>query len=91
MREQSWLHVAPLGATVKEEPIRFEERPTCTVREACYAAGLGKSKMHQLISGGAVESISVGRRRLVKVPSLLKYLNAPTDLPKGPMCRNVKP
>ena len=49
-------------------------RLTCTVREACSATGIGKTKMHELISGGAVESAKVGRRRLVKVPSLLRLV-----------------
>jgi hypothetical protein len=30
--------------------------------------------MNELISGGAVESIKIGRRRLVKVPSLLRLV-----------------
>jgi hypothetical protein len=31
--------------------------------------------MHELISGGAVESAKIGRRRLVKVPSLLRLVD----------------
>jgi excisionase family DNA binding protein len=55
--------------------IRFEERPTCTVAEACNAIGLGKTKFYELMGKGAVETIRVGRRRLVRVPSLLQFLN----------------
>jgi hypothetical protein len=55
-------------------PIRFEERPTCTVSEACSAAGFGRTKLYELIDGGAVESILIGRRRLVRVASLLRLL-----------------
>jgi hypothetical protein len=55
-------------------PIRFEERPTCTVSEACSAAGFGRTKLYELIDGGAVESVLIGRRRLVRVPSLLRLL-----------------
>jgi len=55
--------------------IPFQERPTCTVAEACDAVGLGKTKFYELMGAGAVKTISVGRRRLVCVPSLLRFLN----------------
>jgi len=55
--------------------IPFHERPTCTVAEACDAIGLGKTKFYELMGAGAVETISVGRRRLVRVPSLLRFLD----------------
>lgn len=60
-------------------PIRFEERPTCTVSEACSAAGFGRTKLYELIDGGAVESVLIGRRRLVRVPSLLRLLAPPNS------------
>jgi excisionase family DNA binding protein len=77
MSETSWLDVPPSHDVANRKAIRFEERPTCTVKEACAAVGLGKTKIHELIGGGAVESVKVGRRRLVNVPSLLRYLSAP--------------
>ncbi len=55
--------------------IRFDERPTCTIAEACSAAGLGKTKFYELMGEGAIETIRIGRRRLVRVPSLLQFLN----------------
>src|ERR1700733_12181733 len=57
---------------VKEIP--FMERPTCTIKEACKASGMGRTKFYELIKGGELKMISVGRRRLVQVPSLLKFL-----------------
>jgi excisionase family DNA binding protein len=77
MREGSWLDVPSGEQVASRKAIRFEERPTCTVKEACAAVGLGKTKLHELIGGGAVQSVKVGRRRLVNVRSLLKYLSAP--------------
>jgi len=77
MSESLALHAPPGQPAASLKTIRFEERPTCTVKEACAAAGLGKTKLHELIGDGAVESVKVGRRRLVKVPSLLRYLSAP--------------
>ena len=34
--------------------IPFQERPTCTVAEACHAAGFGKTKLYELMDGGSV-------------------------------------
>jgi len=76
MSETSWLDVPSSDRAASRKAIRFEERPTCTVKEACAAVGIGKTKMHELIGGGAVGSVKVGRRRLVTVPSLLRYLSA---------------
>ncbi|MBS0471295.1 MAG: helix-turn-helix domain-containing protein [Proteobacteria bacterium] len=54
--------------------IPFAERPTCTVAEACSAVGFGKTKLYELLDGGAVDSVRIGRRRLIRVPSLLQFL-----------------
>ena len=54
--------------------VPFVERPTCTIAEACSAVGFGKTKLYELLDGGAVDSIRIGRRRLVRVPSLLRFL-----------------
>lgn len=54
--------------------IPFMQRPTCTIKEACRAAGMGRTKFYELIKGGELKVVSVGRRRLVQVPSLLKFL-----------------
>jgi len=62
--------------------IRFMERPTCTIKEACKASGIGRTKFYELIKGGELKMVSVGRRRLVQVPSLLKFLglDAPANM-----------
>jgi excisionase family DNA binding protein len=52
----------------------FVQRPTCTIAEACDAVGLGRTKLYELIGGGEVDTISIGRRRLVRVDSLLRLL-----------------
>lgn len=80
MSDGSWLDIPSSEQVASRKAIRFEERPTCTVKEACAAVGLGKTKLHELIGGGAVQSVKVGRRRLVNVPSLLKYLSAPNSV-----------
>lgn len=54
--------------------IPFVQRLTCTIKEACKVSGMGRTKFYELIKGGELKTISVGRRRLVQVPSLLKFL-----------------
>lgn len=56
--------------------IPFSERPTCTIAEACEATGLGRSKLYQLMTSGSLDTTRVGRRRLVRVESLLRILTA---------------
>jgi excisionase family DNA binding protein len=59
--------------------IPFMQRPTCTIQEACRAAGMGRTKFYELIKGGEIKITPVGRRRLVQVPSLLKFLKIEAD------------
>ena len=54
--------------------IRFADRVSCTVAQACVASGLGKTKIYQAISDGRIETTKIDGRRLVKVSSLLKLL-----------------
>lgn len=42
-----------------------------SVAEASDALGLGRSKTYELISAGKLESVNIGRRRLVRVSSVL--------------------
>ena len=58
----------------REPSIPFMQRPTCTIKEASKAVGLGRTKLYQLIKSGQIKSISVGRRRLIHVGALLGYL-----------------
>lgn len=54
--------------------IPFDQRPTCTVPEACQAIGLGRTKLYELIGRGKLRTTRIGRRRLVVVGSLLNLL-----------------
>ena len=56
--------------------IPFAERPTCTIAEACRATGLGRSKLYELIGAGHLDTARIGRRRLVRVSSLLRLVQA---------------
>ena len=56
--------------------MRFDERPTCSVKEAIEATGLGLTRIYELIKNGKIETVVNGGRRLIKVPSLLKMLES---------------
>ena len=51
--------------------IPFVERPSCTVQEAIQATGLSRTTLYEKIADGELVSKTVGRRRLINVPSLL--------------------
>jgi excisionase family DNA binding protein len=62
------------SAASKAPSVPFRERPTCSIAEACAAAGFGRTKLYELLDEGIVSAIKVGRRRLVRVNSLLALL-----------------
>lgn len=47
-----------------------------TIEEARQASGLGKTTLYQKIAEGTLETVTVGRRRLVKWDSLRAMLEA---------------
>lgn len=49
---------------------------TATIKEACEMSGLGKTTIYERIASGDLATVTVGRRRLVKVDSLLRLLEA---------------
>jgi hypothetical protein len=54
--------------------IPFAQRHTCTILEACEATGLGRTKLYDLIGAGYLDTVTIRRRRLVLVSSLLKLI-----------------
>ena len=63
------------STTIRPPAVPFRERPTCSIAEACAAAGFGRTKLYELLDEGTVSAIKVGRRRLVRVNSLLAFLD----------------
>ena len=62
--------------------VPFNQRPLCSIDDGREAAGhLGLTKFYELldINGGPIESVMIGRRRYVKVPSLLKFCETGFD------------
>jgi excisionase family DNA binding protein len=66
------------GETVmpSSDKIAFGDRPTCTIRQATEATGLGRSTIYQRIADEQLLTYKVGRRRLIVVKSLLALVGA---------------
>jgi excisionase family DNA binding protein len=55
-------------------PRLLTDRITCTIAETCGVTGLGKTTICHAIADGRLQSVKVGKRRLVVVRSLSKWL-----------------
>lgn len=42
----------------------------CSIPDAAQALGVGRSKIYTLIGEGRLETVNIGRRRLVRVSSI---------------------
>ena len=60
--------------------IPLAARLSATIEEACEATGIGRTKLYQAMQSGAVETMYVGKRRLVLVRSLVALID-PASLP----------
>ncbi|MHB9879921.1 helix-turn-helix domain-containing protein [Pacificimonas sp. ICDLI1SI03] len=49
------------------------EQVLCSIPEAAEALGIGRSKAYQLLEAGKLETITIGRRRLVRVASVKAF------------------
>ena len=65
---------------VRPRTVPFAQKLTCTINEACEVTGLGRTKLYELIGDGHLATITVGRRRLVVVRSLLSLLKSNTSM-----------
>jgi excisionase family DNA binding protein len=45
----------------------------CSIPDAARSLGVGRSKLYDLIAEGRLETIAIGRRRLVKTDSLQAF------------------
>jgi excisionase family DNA binding protein len=55
----------------KRRPRREPLKPlTTTVNDACQITGLGRTKIYELIGSGVLETIAIGRRRLILYDSI---------------------
>ncbi len=65
--------VARLPQPRPEPPI---DRMLLTVEEAAAALGVGRSLIFELIAGGAIETVRVGRLRRVRPEDLRSYVDS---------------
>jgi hypothetical protein len=54
----------------------FKERLACSMNEATAASGISRSSLYKEMDAGRLEFFKRGTRRLVRVPSLLRLINA---------------
>lgn len=47
---------------------------TYSIATACQMLGIGRTRVYELINEGHVETVRIGRRRLVKAASLRKLI-----------------
>jgi excisionase family DNA binding protein len=63
----------------QQKPITYreQEKPFAyTIKQSCALSGLGRTTLWSKISDGSLESVTVGRRRLIKGQSLRRLLGA---------------
>ena len=47
-----------------------------TIKEVQKLLGLGRTKVHQLLSDGAINSLKIGRSRRIRIRDLNKYVES---------------
>jgi len=56
--------------------IPFRDRVSCTVEEACWATGLGRTTIYKLIKERRIATKKIGRRTVILVPTLLAEIES---------------
>jgi excisionase family DNA binding protein len=52
------------------------EAVTVTVADACKAIGVGRTVLYELLSQGKLDSITLGRRRLITTESIRRLVSS---------------
>jgi len=55
------------------------ERITTSVADARKALGIGNTKIYELINSGQLDTIRIGRRRLIKIASIERLAELTVD------------
>jgi hypothetical protein len=67
------------SGSASTDTMPFAQRLTRTIAEARKATGLGRTRVYELIGGRYLDTITIGRRRLVRVTSLLSLVRSDSD------------
>lgn len=52
------------------------EPVTVSVNDAMKAIGIGRNKVYDLIKAGSLQTVRIGRRRVIRVDSIKKLVGA---------------
>jgi excisionase family DNA binding protein len=55
---------------MKSPSVPFDERLTCTVREACAAVPCGRTHLYKMLRAGLIQAEKFGSKTLVVIASL---------------------
>jgi excisionase family DNA binding protein len=53
----------------------MQDRLAHPIPEAAYKLGIGRSLLYELIAAGEINTVTIGRRRLVPESALVDYLD----------------
>jgi predicted DNA-binding transcriptional regulator AlpA len=59
--------------------MKFGQQLTCSIRDAGEILGLGRTTIYGLMQTGALETFSIGRRRLVTIASINSLVESKTN------------
>jgi excisionase family DNA binding protein len=56
------------------EKLDLSQRITLSVDEAITALGVGRTMMYELLGNGSIQSFKVGKKRLIRVSSIMEWI-----------------
>lgn len=59
--------------------MKFGQKLTCSIKDAGEILGLGRTTIYGLMQAGALETFSIGRRRLVTIASIKSLVESKTN------------
>lgn len=62
--------------TLSADPIRSEFRLAVSPSEAARMAGIGRTKLYELIASNEIASVKLGSRRLIRVSAIEAWLDS---------------
>ena len=57
-------------STVQHRSLVLDRPVWISVEDACFAAGFGRTRLYELIADNTLESVKVGRKRLISFATL---------------------